>query len=157
MNDVPLPRLPGLAQLLGDRVPGAIADLEQALPRRTAAAGEAVAAVRARELHAQRLEPVDRVRRLTREHLDERAIGRLVRGRKDVGGVLVGRIVVGERRLDAALRLGGVVRLQRALGRERDAGAGALGRDGRSEPGGAAADHEHVECGDGALHARNDT
>ena len=77
---MPVPRLPGLAQALRDRVAGAVADLEQALARRAAAAGEAVAAVLARELDAELLEPVDRARRLAGEHLDE-ARGRRSRAR----------------------------------------------------------------------------
>ena len=52
--------LVGLAQRLRDRVPGAVADLEQPLARGAAAAGEAVAAVLARERAAELLEPVDR-------------------------------------------------------------------------------------------------
>src|SRR5581483_3106093 len=52
---------PRLAQLLRDRVAGPVADLQEPLGARAAAAGEAVAAVRvARELDAQLLEPVDR-------------------------------------------------------------------------------------------------
>ena len=65
--------LPRLAQLLGDRVAGAVADLEEALRARAAAAGEAVAAVRvARELDPELLEPVDRGLRVAGERLDER-------------------------------------------------------------------------------------
>ena len=59
MKLVPLPASQ-LAQLLGDRVPGAVADLEQALRARAAAAGEPVAAVFTRELDSELLEPVDR-------------------------------------------------------------------------------------------------
>src|SRR5207342_3290592 len=55
--------LEALAESLRDRVTGTIAHLQQALPRRAAAAGEPIAAVRARELDAQLLEPVDRRRR----------------------------------------------------------------------------------------------
>ena len=43
----PAARLVRVAQRLRDRVPGAVADLEQALARRAAAAGEPVPAVRA--------------------------------------------------------------------------------------------------------------
>ena len=46
-------------QRLRDRVAGSVADLEQALPRRAAAAREPVAAVLARELDALLLEPVN--------------------------------------------------------------------------------------------------
>ena len=134
-----------LAQRLRDRVAGAVADLEQPLARRAAAAREAVAAVLARELDAELLEPVDRRRRLRREHLDEPPVGRLVARLPDVLGVLLGRVVLAERRLDAALRLRRVARLERALRRERDARARALGGHGGGEAGGAAADHEHVE------------
>ena len=142
---MPRSSLDGLAQRLRDRVAGAVADLEQALARRAAAAREPVAAVLARELDAELLEPVDRVGRLGGEDLDEPQVGGLVRARPDVLGVLLGRVVLAERGLDAALRLRRVARLERALRRERDARAGALGRDGRGEAGGPAADHEHVE------------
>ena len=64
-------RLGRLAQRLRDRVPRAVADLEQALLRRAAAAGEPVAAVLPRELDAELLEPVDRAGRLGGQHLDE--------------------------------------------------------------------------------------
>src|SRR5262245_19861923 len=47
------PSPPRLAQSLRDRVAGAVADLEQALLRRTAAPREAVAAVPAREGDAE--------------------------------------------------------------------------------------------------------
>ena len=60
-----------LAQRLRDRVARAVADLEQPLARRTAAARQPVAAVLAREPDAELLEPVDRGRRLRREHRDE--------------------------------------------------------------------------------------
>ena len=140
-----MPSLERVAQRLRDRVAGAVADLEQPLARRAAAAREAVAAVLARELDAELLEPVDRGRRLRREHLDEPAVGRLVGRVPDVLGVLLGRVVLAERGLDAALRLGRVARLERSLRRQRDAGARALGGDGGGEAGGAAADHEHVE------------
>ena len=134
-----------VAERLRDRVPGAVAHLEQALRGGAAAAGEPVAAVLPRELDPELLEPVDRALRVAREDLDEAHVGAVVRALEDVRGVLLGRVVVPERRLDPALRLRGVARLDRALGGKADAGAGALGRDGRGEPGGAAADHEHVE------------
>src|SRR5579859_1755228 len=140
-------RLPRLAQPLGDRVAGAVADLEQTLARRAAAAGEAVAAVLPRELDAELLEPVDRRRRLRREDLDELHVRRLVRARPDVLRVLLGGVVLAEGGLDAALRLRGVAGLDRALRRERDAGSGLLGGDRGGEAGGPAADHEHVEPG----------
>ncbi len=96
---VPAARLPRLAQLLRDRVAGAVADLQQALARRAAAAGEAVAAVLPRELDAELLEPVDRATaRLRRQHLDEPPVGGLVRGAQDVLGVPLGRVVVGRTR-----------------------------------------------------------
>jgi len=137
----------GLAQRSGDCVAGAVADLQEALAGRAAAAGEPVAAVLAGELHAELLEPVDRGRRLGGEDLDELPVGGLVRGLPDVIGVLLRGVVLAEGRLDAALRLGRVAGLQRALGGDRDPRAGAVGRHGRGQPGGAAADHEHVEGG----------
>ena len=134
-----------LAQPLRDRVPGPVADLEQALLGRAAALGEPVAAVVAGELDAELLEPVDRALRVAGQHLDEPHVRRLVRALPDVRGVLLGRVLLAERRLDPALRLRGVARLERALGRDRDLRPGAVGGDGGGEPGGAAADHEHVE------------
>src|SRR5207248_11357863 len=62
-----------------------------------------------------------------------RSVGGLVRGAPHVVRVLLRRVVEAERGLDAALRLRRVVRLQGALGRERDPGAGALGGHARSE------------------------
>ena len=56
----------------------AVADLQQALARRAAAAREAIAAVLARELDAELLEPVDCGRRLAGEDLDELPVGGLV-------------------------------------------------------------------------------
>ena len=138
-------RLERLAQRLGDRVPGPVADLEQPLARRAAAAGQPVAAVLARELDAELLEPVDRVRRLGRQHLDEPRVGGVVRRAHHVLGVDLRRVVLAEGSLDAALRLRRVARLDRALRRQADARAGPLGRDRRRQPGRAGADHEHVE------------
>ena len=138
-----------VAERLRDRVAGAVADLEQALGGRAAAAGEAVAAVLARELDAELLEPVDRVARVAGEHLDEPHVGALVGAAPDVRRVLLGRVVLAERGLDPALRLGGVAGLDRALGREPDARARALCGHRCGEAGGAAADHEHVEGGRG--------
>ena len=88
-------------------MPGAVADLEEPLPRRAAAAGEAVAAVLARELDAELLEPLDRrgaseVSTATSRSPPSRA------SFPDVLGVLPGRVVRADRRLDPALRLGGV-------------------------------------------------
>jgi hypothetical protein len=88
---------------------------------------------------------VDRARRLASQHLDELAVGGLVRALPDVLGVLLGRIVVAERGLDAALRLRRVAGLDRVLRNEPDTRAGPLGRHCGCEAGGAAADHEHVE------------
>src|SRR5207244_4112412 len=99
------------------------------------------------ELDAELLEPVDRRPRVTREDVDERLVGGLVRGLPDVRGVLLRGVVVAEGGLDSALRLRGVVGLQRALRGERDPRARAVGGHGGREAGGAAADHEHVERG----------
>ena len=59
--------------------------------------------------------------------------------------VQLGRVVLADGGLDAALRLRGVAGLDAALRRERDARAGPLGGDGGGEAGGPAAEHEHVE------------
>src|SRR5919198_23436 len=56
--------LPRIAERLRDCVTRAVADLEQPLARGAAAAGDAVAAVLARELDAELLQPGDRARRL---------------------------------------------------------------------------------------------
>ena len=69
----------------------------------------------------------------TGEHIDEPPVGCLVRAPPDVLGMLLRRVVGPERRLDAALRLRGVAGLDRALGRECDAGIRVLGRDGGGE------------------------
>ncbi len=61
----------------------------------------------------------------------------LVRARPDVGGVLRGRVVLGESRLYPTLRLGRVARLECVLRHERDACAGSLRADGSGKPGGA--------------------
>ncbi len=144
-NEVPEPALPRVAKALGDRMPGAVADLEEALLRGAAAARQAVAAVLPRELDTELLEPVDRARRLAGEDLDELAVRRLVRGAPDVLCVLLGRVLGAEGGLDPALGLGGVVRLERALGRDRDPRSGALGGHGGGKARGPAADHKHVE------------
>ena len=130
---------------LRDRVPGAVAHLKQPLPRRAPAAGETVAAVLARELDAELLEPVDGVGRLAGQNLDEPAIGAFVRALPDILGMLLRRIVLAEGSLDATLRLRGIARLNRILRDERHACSRALRRDGRSQTGGSAPDHEHVE------------
>jgi hypothetical protein len=153
-KDLDLGRLDPLAQRLRDRVAGAVAHLEQSLLRRTAAAGEPVAAVFARELDAVLLEPVDRGRCLAGQHLDEPAVGGLVRALPDVLGVLLRRIVFTEGGLDPALGLRGVARLDRVLRDERHSGSGALGRDGCGKAGSAAADHEHVEFDRGGHDGR---
>ena len=136
----------GVAKRGRDREAGAIAHLEQALATGAAAAGEPVAAVLVRELDAVLLEPMDRLRRLTRQDLGKAAIRRLVRALPHVLGVLLRRVVVSERGLDPALCLGGVARLEGAFRHQGDAGAGPFGRHGRSEAGGPASDHEHVDC-----------
>jgi hypothetical protein len=88
---------------------------------------------------------VDRAGSLGGEHLDKSAVGRLVRALPDILGVLLRRVVVAEGGLDPALGLGGVARLERALGHQRGPCGGPLCRESGGEPGGAAADDEHVE------------
>src|SRR5205823_7274505 len=119
-----------VAQRLRDRVPRAVADLEQPLARRAPATGEAVAPVFARELDPELLEPVDGRRRLRSEDLDELHVRGLVRALPDVLRVLLGRVVLAKGGLDAALRLRGVAGLERALRRDRDTRARLLGGDG---------------------------
>ena len=135
-----------LPQCRRDRVAGSVPDLEESLARRAAAAREPVAAVLARELDTLLLEPVDRLRRLRRQDLDEPPVGGLVRALPDVFGVDLGRVVVGERSLDAALRLRGVRRLEGSLRRDRHPSAGGMGAHGRGEAGGSRADDEDVDC-----------
>jgi hypothetical protein len=103
------------------------------------------------ELDAVLLEPVDRRRGLGGEDADEVAVGGPVRAPPDVLGVDLRGVVLGERRLDAALGLGRVTRLDGALRGQSDARTGALGCNARREPGRAAPDHEHVD-GDGLGH-----
>src|ERR1043165_5570792 len=124
----------------------AIADLEQTLARRAAAAGEAIPAVLAGELDAVLLEPGGGSGSLAGQPLDEPAVGGLVRALPDVFRVLFGGVVVAERSLDPSLRLRRVAGLERSFGHERDARIGLLGGDGSRETGGAASDHEHVDC-----------
>ena len=95
--------------------------------------GPGVAAVLAREPDTELLEPVDRAGRLRREDFDESHVCGLVRGAPDILAVLLRRVVLTERGLDAALRLGRVARLERALGRDSDARSCPLGGDGGSE------------------------
>jgi hypothetical protein len=125
-------------------VPGAVAHLEQPPPRCAAAAGEPVAIALAREGDAQLLEPGDRARRLVGEDARQRRVGGVVRGRDDVGRVLLGRVVVAHGGLDPALCLGGVAGRLGALGDVQDAGARAARRPGRREPRSARTDHEHI-------------
>src|SRR5439155_3397537 len=141
----PAARLPCLAQGGRDRVTGAIADLQQPLPARAAAARQPVTPVVPRELDAELLEPVDGALRLARQHLDELPVGGLVRTLPDVHGVDLRRVVLAERRLDPALRLRRVAGLQRSLRGQRDPRLGAFSGDCGGEPGGPATDHEHVE------------
>jgi hypothetical protein len=123
----------------------AVAHLQEALLRSAAATCEPVAPVLAREFDPELLEPVDRVGCLGGQHLDEAHVGRLVTRAPDVLGVLLGRVVHAEGGLDAALCLGRVARLQRALGGDGRARPGPLGGDGGGETRGPAADDEHVE------------
>src|SRR5439155_20338468 len=125
-------------------MPRAVADLEEALARRAAAARDPVPAVLTRELDAELLEPVDRRRRLRGEDRGELHVRGLVRAGPDVGRMLLGRVVLAEGRLDAALRLRRVARLQRGLRSQRDARPGPLGGDGGGETRGPAADPGHV-------------
>src|SRR5207302_7523775 len=111
----PAAGLPRVAERLRDRVTSAVADLQQALATRAAAAGEPVAAVLPRELDPELLEPVDRRRRLGCEDLDEPPVSRLVARVPDILGVLLGGVVLAKRGLDAALGLGRVAGLQGAL------------------------------------------
>jgi hypothetical protein len=135
----------GLPERSGDGKPGAVADLEQPLSARPAAAREAVAAVLARELDSVFLQPPDRLGSLGGEDLGQVHVGRLMRAAPHVSSVQLGRVVLAESRLDAALGLGGVGGLEGALGDEPDASAGALGRDRGREPRSSASDHEDVE------------
>ena len=139
-------RLPGLAQALRDRVAGAVADLEQPLARSRRRSGRGGS------------------RRCSRVNSTPSSSSQwIARGASPVSTSTSRRSAVSceERQTSSACCSGessspnaawmppcafdGVVRLQRALGRERDARAGALGGDGGGEAGGAAADHEHVE------------
>ena len=77
---------------------GAVADLEQPLLRGAAAAGEPVAAVLTRAGSFVNSTPSSSSQwialgRLAGQHLDELAVGRLVRGAPDILGVLLGRVL----------------------------------------------------------------
>ena len=72
-------------------------------------------------------------------------VGRLVRRLPDVLRVLLGRVVVAEGRLDTALGLRRVARLNRILGDEPDACSGPIGGHRGGKARGPAPDHEHVE------------
>ena len=136
----------GLAQRRRDRVAGAVADLEQALARRAAAAREPVAAVLARELDAELLEPVDRGRRLAGEDLDELAVGGLVRAtsrrpRRAARASRPRRRPPGSRPAPWPSCTTGASPSSTSATRA----PARCGGDGRGEAGGAAADHEHVK------------
>ena len=83
--------------------------------------------------------------RLGGEHVDEPAVGRLVRALPDVLRVLLGRVVLAEGGLDPTLGFRRVARLDGIFRNEGDARTRALRRDGCSKAGSAASDHEHVE------------
>ena len=138
-------RAHGGAQRGRDRMPGAIADLQEPLARGSAAAREPVAPVAiVREGNAEALEPLDRAGRLGRERSHEPRIRRLVRAVHDVLGVHRGRVVIAKSGLDTALRLGGVGRSEPELGSEQNARAGVGGRKRGSQPGNAGANHKHI-------------
>ena len=134
-----------VAKRLRDRVPGPVAHLEQPLGGGASAAREPVTAVLARELDAVLLQPVNRVRRLARQHLDEPAVGGLVRALPDILGVLLGRVVVTEGGLDPSLGLRRVAGLDGVFCHQGDACSHTLRRDRCCQAGSAASDHEHVE------------
>src|SRR5581483_7510512 len=102
-EDGDLRRLDHLPTRLRDRVARPVADLQEALRRSAAAAGQTVAAVLLREGDAELFEPVDRRGRFGRQHLDEPQVGRLVRAAPDVLRVALRRVLLAERGLDAAL------------------------------------------------------
>src|SRR5439155_9780618 len=93
-----------IAECNRDRESGPVTDLEQTSAGGATAFCEPIAAVLARELHPELFEPADRPGSLGRQHLDQVAIGRLVRTLPDVRGVLLGRVVVAEGSLDPTLR-----------------------------------------------------
>jgi hypothetical protein len=137
--------LEAFAQRGRHRVAGAVADLQQPARAGAATSRQPIAAVLACELDAILLEPANRVRRLAGQDADEAHVGGLVRALPDILGVRVRRIVVAERSLDPALRLGGVAGLECALRDEPDPSAGALGSQHSGEPGGPASDYENVK------------
>ena len=141
------PRLERLAQRLRDRVARPVADLEQPLARGAAAAREAIAAVLPRERAAQLLEPVDRRRRLAREHLDERRLRGLVGGAHHVLGVELGESSSPNAAWIPPCAFDELFACRVVFVATRDTRARALRRDGGGEARGAAADHEHVDEG----------
>ena len=84
------PRLVRLPKRLRDRVTRAIAHLQESLARRAAAARQAVGGALPRELHAELLQPVDRVLSVSGERRHELGVRGLVRGAHHVLGVLLG-------------------------------------------------------------------
>ena len=83
-------------------------------------------------------------------HLDGGVlVGQVVRALDGVEGVLLGRVVVGvrvvgQRRVDAALRGAGVAAAGVDLAEDRHVQAGRLGLDGGAEPREPAADHDEL-------------
>ena len=114
--------------------------------RRAAAAGEAVAAVLARERDAELLEPVDRGRRLARER-PRRGAGRRSRASSSrrPAACCSGESSSPKAAWMPPCALAELQAWSEPFVASADAGAGALGRDRGGQAGGAAADHEHVE------------
>jgi hypothetical protein len=126
-------------------VAGTVADLQQALAGRSAAAGQPVAAVAvAGELDPEAAEPLDGARRLPGQDLDQPRVRGVVRALDDVRGVDRDVVVLAERRLDPALGLRGVRGRQPELGRQQHARARVRGSEGGLQAGAAGADHQHV-------------
>src|SRR5918994_281083 len=96
-------------------------------PPPPAGGGARVAAVLPGEFDAELLQPADRAPSVAGQRLHEPHVRTLVRALEDVRRMLLGRVVVAERRLDASLSLGRVAGLDRPLRREADSCAGALG------------------------------
>ena len=141
-----------LAQRLRDREARPVADLEQALARRAAAARQPVAAVLARELDAVLLEPVDRARRLRGEDLDELAVrpSRASSARRPRRGCS-GESSSPKAAWMPPCALAELQDWSDALGRERTRAPARSAETAAASPEAPAADHEHVK-GELAAH-----
>ena len=96
------------------------------------------------EAHPARSQLLDGRRRLAGQHLDRARPAQAAPGGERVGGVALGRVVGGERRREPALRPEARALGERLARDEHRRGARRGGLERDVQPGGAAADHDHV-------------